>query len=155
VEQTNVKDSVDLALKALGLVATAAFSLYQARNLLPGNRSRLQTDLEILKLLDADHPIYSQAKARVDSELERAFGEEAKGRFAPPRVYDWSRLVSGTVFATGFTAWTIYIVRHGFSWWAILTGLMALGGLGQIIGALEKPVYRASTKEKSPSAPAT
>lgn len=129
--------ALDVALKAVGLVVTAVFSLYQARNILPGARSRLKADLEILRLLDQRHPQYSAIKFSIDEALQRTYGATAAGRRPQVRVYDWAMLVVGVLLSVGFSAWTVYLVRDGFSWWSLLTAFLSLGGVGYILGALD------------------
>ena len=37
----------------------------------------------------------------------------------------------GIILALGLGYWTYHLSKDGFSWWSLLTGFFALGGLGQ------------------------
>jgi len=55
----------------------------------------------------------------------------------------WITLVVGTVFISGLTGISCYLVKDGFSWWSVLTGFGALGMLlftAVIIAANRAPV---------------
>jgi hypothetical protein len=48
------------------------------------------------------------------------------------------QIIGGIVCLIGFAGLTFYLCRNGFTWWAVLTGCIAFGGLGMIFEALEK-----------------
>lgn len=50
----------------------------------------------------------------------------------------FAQLYSGSVFLIGFTTWSLFLVRVGYSWWALIPGFLALVGLVWIIGAVKK-----------------
>lgn len=129
-------DLLDLLLKAVGLIAASAFSLYQARNLLPGARSRLKTDLEILKLIDASHPLYAAVQDQADAGLRQVYaaaGESAWGR----RVYSSRDFIAGLIIAVGSGVWTAYLVTDGFNGWAVVTGFFMIAGVGGVLTGLD------------------
>ncbi len=129
---------LELMLKAAGLLIGAVSTVYQLIQARPRLRSTLKADLEILKLVEADSEQYRLVKTYVDQTIRQVYGQEAQARAAPGlRVYSWSTLVFGIVLAGGFTVWTFYLVRDGFSWWAVLTGFFALGGIGNIMSSLD------------------
>jgi hypothetical protein len=51
---------------------------------------------------------------------------------------DLATFVAGVVFLVGFSFWTWYLVRDGFSWWAIGTGFGAFLGFVWILVAYEE-----------------
>jgi hypothetical protein len=55
-----------------------------------------------------------------------------------PWVDDMGPFVFGVVTAVGFTLWTVYLVRHDHSGWAIVTGFFAFGGVGNIMAGVRK-----------------
>lgn len=128
-------DILELALKAVGVIAGGIVALLQARNLLPANRRRLKADLEVLRLIDPANPLYSQVKANVDRQLERVYPDV---RWPRPRlVYSWTELIWGVVYSVGFAAWTIYLDRDGFSWWSPVTGFVAFSGMVSIVRSFD------------------
>jgi hypothetical protein len=52
---------------------------------------------------------------------------------------DWFSLVLGALFAVGFVIWTVYLVRDGFTAWALLTGFGVVVGVQLIVAAFETP----------------
>ena len=53
--------------------------------------------------------------------------------------------ITGTIMLIAFTALTFYICRNGFTGWAVLTGLVALGGISLILKAFGLLEESAST----------
>jgi hypothetical protein len=47
-------------------------------------------------------------------------------------------VAAGSVLATVFGLWTVYLVRDGFSWWALASGFFAFVGLSIVIAGLEE-----------------
>jgi hypothetical protein len=71
------------------LVVGATVSLYQLRNLLPGSRSRLKADLEILELPGKDHRLYQSVKSQTDEQFRRIYSQAPTGQDNRPIVYNW------------------------------------------------------------------
>jgi hypothetical protein len=137
MKEASMWEVIDFVLKALGFMVGAAVSLYQLRNLLPGSRSRLKADLEILELLGKDHPLYPTVKSQTDEQLRRTYSQALTGQDNRPLVYNWGMLVLGATFLLVFSGWTVYIVRDGFNWWSLLTGFLAMSGFGNLMGSLQ------------------
>jgi len=146
---------LELVLKIAGVAVGAAVSLYQLRNRQPKfiGRSRLKADLEILKMLessDPDGPNYRTVKQSIDATIAKVYeGSIQQGGFKRPKEYDWSLLITGIIFLPGFSFWTWYLVRDGFTWWAPLTGFFAFSGFGMLMGALQKPAAAGPPTEVS------
>ena len=64
----------DVVLRTVGTLVSSAAALFQLRQLLLATRASLKTDLEILKLLDSDHPYYDSIRREIDRRLKRRFG---------------------------------------------------------------------------------
>lgn len=117
-------------------------------------RSRLRDDLEILRLLkETDHPKHDVVRSRVSLLIEEVYEQLPTAKvplknlvlnLRPRKAVGGLMLALGVIALVGFSYWSWYVVRDGFSWWVIGTGFGALTGLGWIIGAYE---------EKAPSAP--
>jgi len=128
----------DLTLRAVGVLVGAVATIYQLTKLKPRLRTTLKTDLEILKLLDPKDPNYGVVQAHVDRSIQQIYAREAPesaGRGL--QVYNWGTLVFGLLLAGGFIFWTVYLVKDGFTPWALLTGFFALGGIGNIMNSLD------------------
>jgi len=121
----------DLLLKALGFLIAAVAAYFQVRNLNFAARASLKTDLEILKLIDASDPNYQVVKTEVDRRVASLYAPE------PPKtranVGRLALIIVGSLWAFGFAYWTVILVTPTFSWWAVLTGYIALAGLGWIV----------------------
>ncbi len=48
----------------------------------------------------------------------------------------WAVAIIGLLWSLGFSYWTFKLVQPGFTWWALLTGWIALLGLGWFIVAM-------------------
>jgi hypothetical protein len=122
----------DLVLKALGFIVTAFLTYNQIKNLRAGSRTALKTDLEILKLIDANDPNYETVKQRISERLQILYGPTATRR--------WGAAVFWFIWSFGFAYWTFRLVQHCFTWWSLLTGYLALMGIGMTINALRGPL---------------
>ena len=117
-------------------------------------RSRLRDDLEILRLLkETDHPRHDVVRSRVSALIEEVYEQPPAVKvplknlllnLRPRNERGGRMLVLGLIALAGFSFWSWYVVRDGFSWWVIGTGFGALTGLGWIMSAYE---------EKAPSPP--
>lgn len=132
----------EIIIKALGVVIGAAGTFYQVRNILPKSRSTLKSDLEILKLLEPGDPLHETVRRHVSRQVAYLYPPRRK---KPKRgiIYSSTDFWTGVLMAVMFTTWTIYLTRDGFTWWAVLTGFVALGGLGGILTGLENPREKA------------
>lgn len=125
----------ELLLKTLGIIVGVVASLYKLRRIAPKSRSVLRTDLEILKLLEPSDPNYPILKSHIDVKISNIYHHiplEVSKRF---KVYNWYTFIFGIIMFLGFSIWTVYLVKDGFSWWALLTGSFAFAGVGNILGA--------------------
>jgi len=129
----------DIAFKALGIIVGIIVSVYQLRNIIPRTRSTLKIDVEILKLLDPADPNYAILKSNIDENIRRTYRIKQATRFKTFHVYSWGDFIGGILVSFGFAVLTLYISRGGFRWWSVLTGFIALGGIGGILNGLEKP----------------
>jgi len=66
------------------------------------------------------------------------------------QVYDWSLLILGIVFLSGFGWWTSCLISKG-SWWAIATGFSALLGLIWVSASFQKPAVSKPSEETEES----
>ena len=115
----------ETALRVVPLVAGALISLYRLQSLEPRLRSRLKSDSEILSRLDPESPAYELLKRNIEAGVERLYAQ-------PAAELKWKDLAIGVIFVVGFGFWTAYLVRDGFTWWALLTGYFTLAGVGFI-----------------------
>jgi hypothetical protein len=84
--------------------------------------------------------------------------QSPKGRITPEVIV---RSSFGIVLAIGLGYWTYHLSKDGFSWWSLLTGFFALGGLGQPLIAFaeqkrkdeKSSVYQKEPRESEPNAP--
>jgi hypothetical protein len=114
----------DLVLKALGFVVAAVAAYVQIRDLRLTSRTSLKTDLEILKLLDSNDSTYNTVKTAVDGRIARLYAPKPGNTSTR-----WFLAIGGLLWALGFSYWTFKLVQPGFTWWALLTGYLALTGV--------------------------
>lgn len=128
-------------LKVVGILVGAIVTFFGVRRAEPRlrPRSRLKADLEILNLLKSSEPSYRIVKEHVDTAITKVYRLPSQQEgYKRPRVHNWSDLVLGIICFPGFTFWTWYLVRDGFSWWAIPTGFFAFAAIGWILIAFEE-----------------
>jgi hypothetical protein len=130
----------EIVLQALGVVVAAILGTSQVLARLPKSRTTLKHDLEVLKLLDRSHPQRGLIDMHVRKSIERIYQAERSHQGAVRRsfiVHQWGDFLGGTVVLFGGALWLLYVVRDGFSWWALLPAFLVLGGLGGILEGLE------------------
>jgi len=141
----------ELMVTAAGILAYFIALFLQWGRLRPSftRRSTLKTDLEILRILkELGHPSTENVRKYVDDAIANIY----VSREPPKRlwVHDWTLFVTGFAFTLGFSAWTWYLVRDGFSGWAIVTGFFAFTGVIWIAVSLSEPTVETSQGRKSP-----
>lgn len=133
--------NLDLIGKLVAAVVGALGVLYQFRQLRATTRASIKTDLDILTQLDKESESYQIVKANVDASIKQVYAIGRKGRFV---IYSPGDLIFGSSFLIGFSAWTVYLCRNGFSWWAIATAFFALAGFGGVMNAFDPKKQKAS-----------
>jgi uncharacterized membrane protein (DUF2068 family) len=121
----------DTVLRAIPVIVAVAGAIYKFRDARPRRRATLKADLELLKTardqtlaLDCE-----KLQAHVQAELSDLYERTTKT--------EWGWVVFGSVFSLFFGVWTAYLVKDGFSWWALGTGFFAFVGLGIVMNGLE------------------
>jgi hypothetical protein len=109
-------------------------------------RARLKDDLEILGMLKGtEHPRYEMVRDHI-SELVDSVYFPSRSIGPEKEASKWSVLVPsdpvffilGILALSAFSAWTWYLVRDNFSWWAIGTIFGILMGVGWLAISYEK-----------------
>lgn len=126
--------------QAFGVMVGAGVALYQILRAIAPGASRLKHDLEVLQLAKAVGIDTSALESRLRNQVA-SIGRH--GRVLYPRELVWTpQLLAGLGMAValfiGFGAWTAYILRDGFTWWALLTGALAFGGVGPLMESIER-----------------
>src|ERR1039457_4758679 len=124
----------ELVLKIFGVIAAVVAAVYQFRNVKLSPRSSIKTDLEILKLLDSDDENYILIKNHIDRSIKRIYRIRKENKF---KIYSIPLFIMGILFLLGFSVWTYYISRNGFSYWSLLTGFFAIAGIVYIFQAFD------------------
>jgi len=131
-------DFIETIAKAIVVIGGMLVSIYQIYTRLPKSRASLTRDLEILKNLDKDDPAYSIIRAHVDKQVTKIY-QPALLPVKSFKVHNWPNLFIGLTFLLVFAPWTYSLYTEG-SWWGILTGFLAVGGLGNIGLAFDKNI---------------
>ncbi|CAN5646661.1 hypothetical protein BH20ACI4_BH20ACI4_08150 [soil metagenome] len=125
-----MKDFLEILVTVIGIVVGAVISIYQVSRAISPKRSSLHHDLETLKLA---RELEIPAKTLEDEIIQRLAKLEPD--YKPPKwritgdvIY---QSVFGIIVALGLGYWTYYLSKDVFSWWSVLTGLFAFGGLMQ------------------------
>lgn len=146
-EETSMKDVIEPLITAIGIVIGALISIYQVRRAISPKRSSLHHDLETLKLA---RELNIPAKVLEDEIIQRLAKLEPD--YKPPRWRFTGEVIGQSVFgivlAIVLGYWTYYLSRDGFSWWSVLTGLFAFGGIMQPFAALSEQKIK---DERAPS----
>jgi hypothetical protein len=130
----------ELILQAVGLTVGAVLSIIQLRNLTPGSRSTLKTDLEILRLLEPSDANYPIVKAVVDRSVTRIYPALSQATKGTLKVTSWRNLYYGVFCVLVYVSWTLQNFSHGFSWWGVVTSFFVLVGFNMVINAFnERP----------------
>jgi hypothetical protein len=138
----------ELLLKISAAIIGAVGLLYQLRNLRLTFRSSIKTDLEILKMLEPNDPNYEIVRENINDSIKRVYGDPNKKRF---KIYSQGDFYGGLMCSIMFSYWTYYLCQDGFSFWGLLTGLIAAGGIGGIITGLEPKKTKTKTFTSSVS----
>ena len=137
----------ELILKGLGILLSAASSIWLVPKLQRKTRASLRTDLEILKLMnDVDHPQKSVVRDCVDARVRTIYAKATDRAGGRPQIKNIPIFILGIVCLPLFSIWTFKIYGNG--WW-VLTGFLAFISLGWIIIAFEEPGTKADTKSKT------
>ena len=134
---------LDAITKGVGGVASVVAAVVAVRRAVagllesrPARRSTLKADADLLAKLPKDSAAYHILARSIDERITEQYpSREHPSRSAsqkPMREKRWANIVMGSLIALGFGAWTAYLVRDGFTPWALLTGFFVLGGLGFI-----------------------
>lgn len=125
------KDHWEVALKIIGPVLGAAVT-YSQRRFFARPRAKLRSDLELLKLMEGDALTEQRATlqhsvaAQVDKIYCRCVAHKR----------NFAIVAFGLIWALAFIAVTYYIFKNDdelSKWWTLLSGWMALAGLGWMI----------------------
>lgn len=146
-----------IILQVVGVMITAGIGFFRIRTewrkIAPASRFALERDLEILKLMKSslsDEKCEIVIKA-IDAKIDEIYLPTLQIGFKRSRLreYNWPLLVIGFFFLIVFSLWTWYLVKDGFTWWALLTGFFAFVGIGNIISGLEKKSEQSSDTFKN------
>lgn len=152
----------DIMLRAAGIIATLlgvamAFSRIRLewRKIAPTSRFALKRDLEILALLkksDPEDPKYEVVKKAIDDKIDEIYSPVQQIRLKKLKDYkdyNWGIIIFGFILLIVFSLWTWYLVKDGFTWWALLTGFFAFAGLGNILNGFEEKSGETSDTSKN------
>jgi hypothetical protein len=147
-------------LKAITAVVGVIFTIHQIRGKLPESRSQLKIDLEILQLLpEKDDRSRKLLKQSIDRRISKIYSGAAS-RKATDEIegeslgwfqrIKWGTLIYGLSLLFVFGLWTFSLYNRG-SWWAILTGFVAFGGLGNVMLAFNRRhIPKSESAQESP-----
>ena len=132
----------------------------QIRGKLPESRSQLKLDLEILQLLpEKDDRSRKLLKDSIDRRISKIYSgaasrkatEETDGQSLSwfQRI-KWGTLIYGLSLLVVFGLWTFSLYNRG-SWWALLTGFVAFGGLGNVMLAFNRRHIPKSESAQEPA----
>src|SRR6266536_5747274 len=129
----------ELIPKILAPVVPVVMGLSRFRkSLQPRPRSNLKADCEMLtmrKKVGAAKSC-SAVENHIDEQVARLYGRGTASQSRLHQIWKHStpplRVVLGTLVLGSGIAGTAYLVRHGFTWWSLLSGYVALAGIGVI-----------------------
>ena len=118
----------ETVLKVVGIIVTLLLGLLglrpEWRKMASTSQFTLKRDLEIIELMkriDKDDPRYETVKKSINAKIDKKY-------LPAEKTLRWSILGSLLLFI-GFSFWSWYIVKDGFTWWVIITGYIAFSGL--------------------------
>jgi len=159
-------------VKVAGALGGALLAILKTRDALmrlsnskPLLRRAITADLELLRLMKESDPAYQPLQAHITRQVKKMIEEEGEAEFLAAirrrleAIFsrNWGQVIFGLLMAGGFGYWTYAIVTGPTSnWWTILTGWMALAGIGFLFGATsERPRDNATTAAHPPIAQAS
>jgi hypothetical protein len=119
----------DTVLKAIPVVAAVLGALYKLRDSRPRRRATLKADLELLGAAREQKLDCRELEARVQADLSHLANRGART--------DWWAVAAGSVLATVFGLWTVYLVRAD-SRGGRSPAVSAFVGLSIVIAGLEE-----------------
>jgi hypothetical protein len=129
----------NIASKAIGIIFGVILSIYQLREIISRTRSTIKIDLEILKLLDPSDPNYIAIKSKIDENIRRTYGiKQSRSSNFPSGEY-LVIFILGVFLTLFFAALTFYLVKDGFTWWALLTLYFMWKGIVLLSRAFDRP----------------
>jgi hypothetical protein len=136
---------LETILKVGGLLLTAMLVVERFRTS-AWSRSRLQADLQVFRLLDADDPLRKKVKTGIEQQVERLYGSPSSQSHW--LKYNWSEILLSGIVSGFFVWWTIHLAIGGFSGWILLTFLGAAFGAESLIREILFPTgFKASAKK--------
>jgi hypothetical protein len=160
------RDSIDSLTKTVVALVGLATALHQGYyRFVRGFRTRaaIRRDLEMLKLFDASDPSRQIIKDHIHRAVQHLYGPPSPPFYrllpSPSQVRSfwgraWAFFVSclaripepkdkrlfyiGLVSFVPFTLWTAILNTGGFSWWSLLPGFFAMGGMALIFDSFER-----------------
>ena len=126
-------EPIEIIITFVGLIVTATIAISQLHRTISIRRARLKHDLEMLKLTkDLGFPsgrLEKLLEEDINTFLEEESMRGAQKWYSDPEIIGMT--IYGFAVLIGFGLWTNYLLRDGFTWWAVLTGFFAFGGIGQ------------------------
>lgn len=119
----------ELVIKVVSGGIAAVGGIWKLVQSVRGSRARLAADIEILGKLPVGHP--------QKPVLERSIQQSIDRLYSPQHRMSGFEVAYGIIVGAGFTVWTVWLMRDGFSWWGVLTGFFAMGGIGVLFGAID------------------
>lgn len=148
--------SWEISFKAIGTLLSVVVAFLQLRSFIQASHSTLKTDLEILNLLSASNPKhlsdpnYQAVKAYVDDRITRLYPSKKRDGPGKSKLYRDQDFIKGILIFVFFFSITLYLLKDGFSLLSLLPAVVALTGLGGVIGALQRRNSSRGKKKGSP-----
>jgi hypothetical protein len=107
-------------------------------NTKPMRRKALKADLELYKLLDQGDPGHDALSEHIKTQVNALIAAEEDKELV---TGNWPKMLVGLAMAGGFGFWTYRIVENPdiSNWFTILTGWMALAGVGFLSNTFNRP----------------
>lgn len=123
--------NIDTILKILGSIGGLFVAVQQIIKIYerPNERKIILEDLDIYLKTPDSFSEKEIIEAKIKANIKSLYSDKA---LKETKKIDWGQVVILIFMAIGLAYWSYYLSREGFSFWSILPGFFALGGLQAI-----------------------
>jgi hypothetical protein len=118
-------------LKPVPIVVAAVTAAYKLKDVKPRRRASLKSDLELLKMASDQGIPCADLTRHINAEFRHLYVRTGQDEI------QWVTAAFGALCLLVFSTLTAYVVRDGFSGWALVTGYFAVAGLGITMRGLD------------------
>lgn len=123
--------NIESILKILGSIGGLFVAVQQIIKIYerPNERKSLLEDLEVYSKTPDSFSEKKLIEAKIAANMKSLYSDKSQKE---TQKIDWGQVMILAVMSIGLAYWSYYLSRETFSFWSILPGIFALGGLQAI-----------------------